>query len=173
MSRVIMAWGAKSSVTTRRSIRSARSMIGMTKITPGPRNGVSRPRRKTTARSFSLSTLRPLSKIATPTTIIIPSAGPIGTSPAFVIRAPPPAALHSVEKAALRFSAHLDLQPAHRDHTHPRPNAQRLVAHRAPMLAVHEHAPGRARRDRLAHLADFADHALAPGGGGPMPPAQK
>src|ERR1700747_3633657 len=128
-----------SSVTTRRSIRTARSIIGMMKITPGPRNGVSRPRRKTTARSYSLSTLRPLSKIATPTTIIIPSAGPIGNYPAFVIRAPP-VALHTFEKAESRFATHLDLEPAHRDHMHPRANAQGLIAHSAPTLTVHEHA---------------------------------
>ena len=44
----------------RRSIRSIRSISGKTKITPGPRYGLRRPSRKTTARSYSLRTLSPL-----------------------------------------------------------------------------------------------------------------
>ena len=48
------------SVTVRKSMRCARSSNGTINTTPGPRWSIRRPRRKTTARSYSLSTLSPL-----------------------------------------------------------------------------------------------------------------
>src|SRR5579885_525033 len=157
LSRVITSCGGTSSVTVRRSIRTERSRTGMTKITPGPRNGVSRPRRKTTARSYSFRILSPLSRMATPITMIIPNAGPM--------HSPPRASLCG----ALFVGAYFDFQPAHRHYARPRSDLEPLAAHCAPVLAMDEDAAGRARRDCLAHLADFSDQALAAGGGSPPP----
>src|SRR5215210_4410250 len=68
------SWAGMSSVTVRRSIFCMRSMKGTSKMRPGPRGPRSRPRRKTTPRSYSLttliadaSTIRMMSRIGTMT----------------------------------------------------------------------------------------------------------
>src|SRR5215213_6518999 len=51
------SWDGTSSVTVRRSIFCMRSMNGTSRMRPGPRGPTSRPRRKTTPRSYSLTIL--------------------------------------------------------------------------------------------------------------------
>jgi len=50
------SWAGIWSVTVRRLTRTIRSIAGSRKISPGPRWLVTRPRRKTTPRSYSRST---------------------------------------------------------------------------------------------------------------------
>ncbi len=60
--------GGTVSVTVRRSTRTIRSTQGTSRTTPGPLTGNSRPRRNTTARSYSRST-RTLVMASTATSI--------------------------------------------------------------------------------------------------------
>src|ERR1022692_2466072 len=110
------------SVTVRKSIRTARSRIGITKITPGPRNGFRRPSRKTTARSYSLSTLRPLSNTIAAITITIPTPLTIGIPPytrrrlrgVQVNDSSPRSTLRQARRARRRFGPHRDFESAYR-----------------------------------------------------------
>src|ERR1700735_2397745 len=158
LSLVITSCGGMSSVTVRRSIRAIRSSTGITKITPGPRYGVSRPRRKTTPRSYSLSTLSPLKTKMMPMKITIP------TPPAIAILLRPLAreALDTLTfPPTLRQLLNLQLQTVDRFHASARAGTERVAADRAPNLAMHENFAGRAGSDRLTHLANLADDALS------------
>ncbi len=57
LSRVMASWEGTSSVTTRRSTFTMRSMMGMMKNNPGPRAPTRRPKRKITPRSYSWTIL--------------------------------------------------------------------------------------------------------------------
>src|SRR5208282_2888106 len=160
LSLVITSCGGMSSVTVRRSIRAIRSSTGITKITPGPRYGVSRPRRKTTPRSYSLSTLSPLRAKIIPMKITIP------TPPAIAILLRPLAreALATVPSSlTLRQLLNLQLQTVDRFHASARAGTERVAADRSPNLATHENFAGRAGTDRLPHLAHLADDTLRAG----------
>src|SRR5262245_44289051 len=121
-------------VIVRMSIRIAFSMPGMTYTIPGPRDPTSRPRRKTTIRSYSRMTLRPLRT----NTIRMSTAAPTpGISTSF--------------SAGHRLRA-TDAQPEplHRDDFDRLSPLDDLVAVRRPVLAAHE---DRSRR-REARLSD-------------------
>ena len=63
------SWGGTVSVTVRRLTRTMRSIDGTSRISPGPRWSISRPRRNTTPRSYSRSTRTEAAVTASPITI--------------------------------------------------------------------------------------------------------
>src|SRR6185369_9705699 len=104
---------------------------------PGPRAPCRRPSRKMTARSYSRSTLNPLSsRIASSSTITRPGM------------------ITSLDSRA----AHAQSEPLDRGHAHAFPGVNWLVAVGRPVLAVDEDRAR--RREPLARAAHFADHRL-------------
>src|SRR5215831_15682065 len=65
-----------------------------------------------------------------------------------------------------------DFKTAHRQDPRLGPLRERIGAHRAPNLSVHEHLAGSSRRDWFAHFADLPDQALGAGFGAPPPIAR-
>jgi hypothetical protein len=74
-------------VTVRRLTRTIRSIVGTSMIRPGPLVGISRPRRKTTPRSYSLNTRTEAAAAVTP----IVSTTPITTISTTIATLMPPA----------------------------------------------------------------------------------
>src|SRR5258707_2189502 len=160
------SWAGMSSVTVRKSIRTARSRIGMMKIMPGPRNGCRRPSRKTTARSYSLRILRPLSSTIAAITITIPSPLTIGIPPFVLRRQVRGITLVDFSRRSIlprhhrgrrrNFGPHRYFESMHRYDARVGARRDRLVADRAPDFAIDEDLPRSARRDRRANQADLA-----------------
>src|SRR4051794_27102446 len=134
-------------VTVRRSMRISFSTRGMTYVTPGPRGSTMRPRRKTTARSYSRRILIPL--MSSMTTIIRTVAG--GPKPNIT----PPLTPH----LPLSSAAHFETQSVDAYDLHLFSGADRLFALRAPLLAVNKDPASRV--ERRPCLADLPYHAFA------------
>src|SRR5215813_12993015 len=66
-----------------------------------------------------------------------------------------------------------DFETAHRQDSRPSPRRERIAAHRAPNLSVHEHLAGGSRRDWFANFADLSDQALGAGFGSASPVARE
>src|SRR6516162_304103 len=143
LSLVITSCAGTSMVTVRNPTLTARSMIGISRIRPGPRSPTRRPRRNTTRRSYSRTTLIELTRIkstANPTKIVNGStrapSGPMSSLPC--CGAHPQR--QSLDAGHHDLGAHLDLG----------------ASFRIPHLRVQSHAP--ARPQPLDHLRAPAEH---------------
>src|SRR5215212_4817739 len=187
----MMSWGGTSIVTILRSTFTILSTPGSRMNSPGPFGPPrTRPNRKMTPRSYSLTTLMALIKTPTTKMAIItttmaekPKAAACNKPKFACIEDPPLVLVHRVEGPAGRrpFDRH------HLDHrsvgeTHHRHPASclyhRLLTswagllrgerqHCSPPLAVHEHPPLRVRPDGASDGAHLADHPLLAGEGRP------
>src|SRR5215470_5033070 len=144
LSRVITSCGGTSMVTVRRSTRSMRSTSGMRYTIPGPRAPTKRPSRKTTPRSNSLRTLRPLN------TITIATASTVDSGPSML----PPF-------SAVGPPAHAQAQTVHADHFDRIAHLERRLGVGVPVLAAHEHLDLSSRHDHPPYLADDTHHPLS------------
>src|SRR5438128_851603 len=113
---------------------------------PGPRAPTRRPRRNTTARSYSRSTLRPLRTNAPMIAAATNAPGIASLLSAAPGPHPPDSQSETVDARHLDGLAVVD----------------RILARRAPVLAVHHDGP--VRCEPPARDADSTDHALAPEG---------
>ena len=81
----MISWGGTVSVTVRRLTRTIRSIVGISRISPGPRWSISRPSRNTTPRSYSRRTrieaATPVSPITSSTARTMMIAVIIGPAP--------------------------------------------------------------------------------------------
>src|SRR5262245_22327367 len=149
LSFVITSCAGTSMVTVRRPTFTARSSTGISRIRPGPRSPTSNPRRNTTSRSYSRTTLIELTRIsstANPTKIRNGSSkapsGPISSLPC---RGTDPQR-ESIDAGHHDHGAHLDVSGSFG----------------VPHLGVQSHAP--ARRHPLDHLRVAPEHRRGSGG---------
>src|SRR5262249_18885840 len=140
-------------VMVRRSTRCARSMAGMTNATPGPRGPPRRPRRNTTSRSYSRTTLIPLAASASRTSTNMMPPG-MRHLPSRLSRPPRPGRAYA-EPQALDAG---DLDGLSRLYG--------LVTGGGPVLAPDQHRA--LRVEALARHADGTEHALT-SSDGPAP----
>src|SRR5262249_38202507 len=158
LSLVITSCAGTSIVTVRRPTLTARSRMGISRMSPGPRSPTSRPSRNTTSRSYSRTTLmefRRITSSAKPTKIRngtskVPS-DPISSLPG---RGPDPQR-ESLDAGHDDLGAHLD----------------RGGSFRVPHLAVQSHAA--ARRESLHDLRPAPEQRRLARGARPAPAAHR
>src|SRR5262245_62002257 len=137
LSLVITSCAGTSMVTVRKPTLTARSSTGISRIRPGPRSPTRSPRRNTTSRSYSRTTLIELMRIsstANPTKIMNGSS----KAPSGPISSLPCRGAHPQRES---------LDAGHDDHV---AHLDRGGSFRVPHLRVQSHAP--ARRQALDHL---------------------
>src|ERR687893_1102947 len=191
LSRVITSWGGTSMVTVLRSILTMLSMNGSRMKSPGPLGPpCTRPRRKITPRSYSVTILIALSTTETTNTAITtramnPMPKPTACSKPKLacMRDPPPVLvlqIHGLAVAGPLRGHHLHRPPlaeAHHGHLAPRPH-RRLAVLRVgllrgerqlglPQLAVYEHPTRGLCPHGAPDGADLAYHPLLAGEGAP------
>src|SRR5215203_4003180 len=182
LSRVMTSWGGTSMVTVLKSILTILSTIGRRMKSPGPFGPPwTRPRRKITPRSYSLTTLMALSMTAAMNTAMITTtiaATPIPTAcnkpKVAYTRSPPlswpveiPATTGQFDGQYLQYSS---LTETHHAHLASHLYYGLAIAcvgllgserkHSPPQLAVHEYPPFRAHSHRAPYAAHLPDHPL-------------
>src|SRR5215203_313910 len=194
LSRVMTSWGGTSIVTVLRSTLTILFTNGINKNSPGPLAPPwTRPRRKMTPRSYSLTILMALvrtNKTTTTTATTTMAANPIPTDcnkPKITcIRDAPFALARRVEVPATRrpFDGHYLHYPSvaktHHHHLAPYPHDRLGIyrvgflgilgskcQHSPPPLAVHEHPPCGLHPHGASDGAYLADHPLLAGYGRP------
>src|SRR5918997_2613961 len=193
LSRVITSWGGTSMVTVLRSILTMLSMNGSRMKSPGPLGPpCTRPRRKITPRSYSVTILIALSKTETTNTAItaramnpMPKPNACNKPKFSYIRDPPlvlalrvhrpvvvgPLRGHHLHRTSLAEAHHGNLAP----HPYKRLAVSRVGhlrgerQHGPPPFAVHEHPPRGFRPHGAPDGADLADHPILAGEGTPPP----
>src|SRR5215471_6562065 len=147
LSLVMTSCAGTSIVTVRRPTFTARSMMGMSRMSPGPRSPTSRPSRNTTSRSYSRTTLIELTRIsstANPTKIRNGnSKAPSGPMSSLPCRGADPQR-ESLDAGHNDLGAHVDLGGSFR----------------VPHLRVQSHAPARRQPlDDLGAAPEQCGHA--------------
>src|SRR5215211_2491894 len=192
LSRVMISWGGTSMVTVLRSILTILSTNGKRMKRPGPLAPPwTRPRRKMTPLSYSLTILMALNISEKTNMAIITrtiAANPIPTAcnkpkvaytrdPPFILglRVYRPAVVRSLHRHHLHHPS--SVAETHHPHLAPHPYhrlAIRCISfprserqHGLPPLAVHEHPPLRLQPDGAPDGAHLADHPLPAGYGRP------
>src|ERR671911_2127018 len=182
LSRVMTSWGGTSMVTVLRSILTILSISGRRMKSPGPFGPPwTRPRRKITPRSYSLTTLMALSMTeATNSTTITTkiAATPIPTAcnkpRVACTRNPPLSWPVEIPAATGQFDGHYLHYPSftetHHAHLASYPYLRLTLSraslfgseckHGPPKLAVHEYPPLRAHSHGAPDGAHLADHPL-------------
>src|SRR5438477_3815400 len=116
-------------VTTRKSIRTIRSTIGMSNTTPGPLAPINLPSRKMTPRSYSRN-------MRTADGNRINAKNPSGISQTSKLNN------RCAASITLAFRFHLQRQATNRDDFHRLPGLNRNVAQRIPIFAIDKDTPG-------------------------------
>src|SRR5829696_304834 len=185
LSRVMTSWGGTSMVTVLRSILTILSIRGRRMKSPGPLGPPwTRPRRKITPRSYSLTTLMALStteatNIAMITTTITPIPTPTACNKPRVAftRNPPLSWPVEIPAATGQFDGHYlhypSLTETHHAHLASHPYRGLTLSrggllggecqHGPPQLPVHEYPPLRAHSHGAPYGAHLADHTLLAG----------
>src|ERR1041385_6452024 len=137
-------------VTTRKSIFTMRSTIGIRKMSPGPFAPRSLPQRKMTPRSYSRRIRTHCGRRTARTMMATTKMMTRGVT------------VLMVSSIVLRFGFYFQFEPVDRDDLHRLIFFHRHIAHRGPVFAFHKNPPA-AGIDAFQRRRDFADHRLLPG----------